>query len=148
VLHQTGRNLDAAAKAAYSAAGIDATIVPFTDQMGLWWGAADAAICTAGAGNIAEIWVNKVPSLLLPYPHHKDQHQKHNAAPLVEADGAVLGTDLIDPAMNLGANGSPLESLLADAARRASMRANLEKLGPADGATRIAEALLGDPTGK
>ena len=142
VLHQTGRNLDDAARAIYRDDGIDATVVSFNEQMGDWWGAADAAICTAGAGNIAEIWMNKVPSLLLPYPHHKDQHQKFNAAPLVDAGGALLGRDHIDAATNLRENGGTLESLLSDEPRRAAMRVNLEKLGPADGATRIARALL------
>lgn len=142
VLHQTGRNLDDDARAIYREAGIDATVVPFNDAMGDWWGAADAAICTAGAGNIAEIWMNKVPALLLPYPHHKDQHQKFNAAPVVDAGGALLGTDLIDPAANLRENGPALVSLLSDPSRREAMRVNLEKLGPADGATRIARALL------
>lgn len=142
VLHQTGRNLADAARAAYQSAGIDATVVEFNDQMGLWWGAADAAVCTAGAGNIAEIWMNKVPALLLPYPHHKDEHQKFNAAPLVEAGGALLGKDWIDAPQNLAHNAGPLESLLAHESRRAELRANLEKLGPADGATRIARALL------
>ncbi len=142
VLHQTGRNLDDAARAIYRDAGIDATVVPFNEQMGDWWGAADAAVCTAGAGNIAEIWMNKVPSLLLPYPHHKDQHQKFNAAPVVDAGGALLACDHIDPAANLRENGATLESLLSDEPRRAAMRVNLEKLGPADGATRMAKALL------
>ncbi|HMN41434.1 MAG TPA: UDP-N-acetylglucosamine--N-acetylmuramyl-(pentapeptide) pyrophosphoryl-undecaprenol N-acetylglucosamine transferase [Phycisphaerales bacterium] len=142
VLHQTGRNLDDAPRAAYQAAGIDATVVPFTDQMGLWWGAADVAVCTAGAGNIAEIWMNTVPALLLPYPHHKDEHQKYNALPLTEAGGALLGKDWIDPQRNLAHNAGLLESLLAEEPRRAALRANLEKLGPADGAARIARALL------
>ncbi len=142
VLHQTGRNFDEAAKVAYRAAGIDAIVVPFTDQMGMWYGAADLAVCTAGAGTIAEIWMNKVPALLLPYPHHKDEHQRFNAAPLNEVGGAMVGKDRIDAAANLRENGPVLELLLSDDAKRATMRVNLEKLGPADGATRIARALL------
>jgi UDP-N-acetylglucosamine--N-acetylmuramyl-(pentapeptide) pyrophosphoryl-undecaprenol N-acetylglucosamine transferase len=142
VLHQTGRNLDQAVAAAYQAAGIDATVVPFNDLMGLWWGAANAAICTAGAGNIAEIWMNKVPALLLPYPHHKDEHQKYNALPLTDSNAAILGKDWIDPQQNLAHNAGLLQTILSDESRRAAMRANLEKLGPADGATRIAQALL------
>lgn len=142
VLHQTGKNLDQAAADAYRAAGIDAKVVPFTDQMGLWWTSADLAICTAGAGNVAEIWCNKTPALLLPYPHHKDQHQKYNAAALEKAGGVVVGVDRITPADNLQQNAATLEELLATPARRDQMRAALEKLGQADGAERIARALL------
>ena len=86
--------------------------------------------------------MNKVPALLLPYPHHKDEHQKFNAVPLSACDGAVVCKDWIDANLNLEHNGGTLETLLADPARRGVMRANLEKLGPADGATRIARALL------
>ena len=142
ILHQTGTKFEAAIRAAYESANIAATVVPFTDKMGLWWGAADLALCTAGAGNIAEIWQNKTPALLLPYPHHKDEHQKFNAAPLSECAGAVVCKDWIDPKLNLEHNAPELESLLASPDRREAMRANLEKLGPADGATRIAQALL------
>ncbi len=148
ILHQTGTKFEAAIRAAYERANIDARVVPFTDQMGLWYGASDLALCTAGAGNIAEIWQNKTPALLLPYPYHNDEHQKFNAAPLSECDGAVVRKDWIDPELNLEHNGSELEALLTDPARRAAMRANLEKLGPADGATRIAQALLDSIQGR
>jgi UDP-N-acetylglucosamine--N-acetylmuramyl-(pentapeptide) pyrophosphoryl-undecaprenol N-acetylglucosamine transferase len=145
VLHQTGRNLDGPAAAAYAAAGIDARVVPFSDQMGLWWGAADIAVGTAGAGNVAEAWMNAVPALLLPYPHHRDQHQKFNAAALVAAGGVLLGTDRIDPALNLETNAPALLGLVQDRSRREAMRAALRALGPADGATRVARALLDAP---
>jgi UDP-N-acetylglucosamine--N-acetylmuramyl-(pentapeptide) pyrophosphoryl-undecaprenol N-acetylglucosamine transferase len=143
IIHQTGRGFAGAVGEIYIGQMMTGQTVEFTDKMGLWWNAADLAVCTAGAGTIAEIWINRVPSLLMPYPHHKDEHQKHNAAPLVECGGAVLGQDWIDPARNVAENGPLLRALLSDTPRRAAMRANLEKLGPADGAERIAKALLG-----
>ena len=142
VLHQTGKNLDEAVRAAYAAAGVRATVVPFTDSMADWWGAADVAVATAGAGNVAEVWCNRVPTLFLPYPHHKDQHQKFNALPLEEAGGVIIATDQINAAENTEANGPLLASLLRDSSRRAAMRAALDQLGPADGAARVARALL------
>jgi UDP-N-acetylglucosamine:LPS N-acetylglucosamine transferase len=109
--------------------------------MGQAWGAADLAVSRAGAGSVAEAWANRVPTLFLPYPYHKDQHQRFNAAPLVDAGGAVLADDLIDPARNVAGAGKTLLELMASPDRRSSLRAALTRLGPADGADRIAAAL-------
>lgn len=145
VLHQTGKNEDAEASEAFRAAGIEARVQPFVDSMGDWWGAADLVIATAGAGNVAEVWSSKVPALFMPYPYHKDQHQRFNAQSLLDAGGAVVCQDHIDPALNLREVGPTLHELLSSPTRRESMRDALAKLGPADGATRIAERLLDLP---
>lgn len=142
VLHQTGRHAADTARLQYQSAQIDAHVAEFTDQMGLWWAAADLAICTAGAGNVAEIWASSTPALLLPYPHHRDQHQKFNAARLEQIGGVIVGVDHIKPAPNLASNGPTLTELLENQPTRAKMRSALTSLGPADGAKRIAGALL------
>lgn len=141
ILHQTGRNLDESARARYAQAGLSATVLPFTADMGLWWAAADFAVCTAGAGTIAEIWTNGVPAMVMPYPFHKDQHQKHNAQPLLDQGATILATDHIDAQANLAAHGATLQHLLTDGGQREQLHVNLEKLGPADGAQRVAKAL-------
>jgi UDP-N-acetylglucosamine--N-acetylmuramyl-(pentapeptide) pyrophosphoryl-undecaprenol N-acetylglucosamine transferase len=142
ILHQTGKDADGAAADAYKRAGITAVVRAFTDQMADWWGASDLAIARAGAGNVAEVWANKTPTLFLPYPHHKDEHQRFNAMALEEAGGARIARDLIDPARNLDSVAPVLRSLIENPAQRRHMRLALEKLGPADGAARIADALL------
>jgi len=142
ILHQTGKDADTAVADAYKRAGIRAVVRPFTDQMADWWGAADLAVARAGAGNVAEVWANKTPTLFLPYPHHKDEHQRFNAMSLEESGGARIARDQIDPARNLDNVGPVLLSVIESAEQRRQMRASLEKLGPADGAARIAEALL------
>lgn len=140
---QGGPDDAAAAARVYAGAGVPARVERFVGAMGLWWGAADLAISRAGAGSVAEAWCNRAPTLFLPYPHHADEHQRLNAAVLVEAGGAVLARDAIDAAANLAAHGPTLAALLTDAPRRGAMRAGLLRLGPADGAARIAAALLG-----
>lgn len=144
VLHQTGRSGDAVVRQKYQDAGVDAVVVEFTDQMGLWWSAADLAVCTAGAGNVAEVWCSATPAMLLPYPHHRDQHQKYNARVLEHAGGVVVVTDHVDTRLNVERNGAALLELLKAGTARATMRAALERLGPADGAERIARAVLID----
>jgi UDP-N-acetylglucosamine--N-acetylmuramyl-(pentapeptide) pyrophosphoryl-undecaprenol N-acetylglucosamine transferase len=142
VLHQTGKDADSAAADAYKRAGINAVVRPFTEQMADWWGASDLAVARAGAGNVAEVWANKTPTLFMPYPHHRDEHQRHNAASLEESGGARIARDLVDPKKNLDSVGPALLQLLESGEQRRQMRAGLEKLGPADGARRIAESLV------
>lgn len=142
ILHQTGKGEDEAIAVAYQKAGLNARVQAFVDTMGLWWGAADLCVGTAGAGNVAEIWSSQTPALLLPYPYHRDQHQKFNAAALEQVGGAIVATDRIDAEENVRHVGPILADLLEDAAKRGTMRDRLASLGPADGARRIAKALL------
>lgn len=142
VIHQCGTDGEGPLRGLYASLGIAALVQPFVSRMADWWGAADLAVSRAGAGSVAEVWANRVPTLLLPYPFHRDRHQRFNAQPLVDAGGAAIATDLVNPARNLETAGPVLRSLLADASRRAAMRAALLRLGPADGADRAAKALL------
>jgi UDP-N-acetylglucosamine--N-acetylmuramyl-(pentapeptide) pyrophosphoryl-undecaprenol N-acetylglucosamine transferase len=144
VLHQVG-NAEGEAervRGRYAAMGIDAVVAAFVERMGLWWGSADLAISRAGAGAVAEAWANTTPTVFMPYPYHKDQHQRVNATRLVEVGGAVVVDDLIDAGKTLSASGAVVRGLIDDAARRAAMRRALEGLGPADGAERIARTLM------
>lgn len=141
VLHQTGNEADAAAESAYRAAGVDAVVRAFTPDMGDWWGAADLAIARSGAGNVAEVWATRTPTLFLPYPFHRDEHQRHNARVVVEAGGALLARDWIESARNIREHGPLLAELLTDPGRLSVMRGKLESLGPADGASRLAAKL-------
>lgn len=141
VLHQTGKDAEPVVQAAYQAAGIDARVQAFSDTMGDWWGAADLAVARAGAGNVAEVWATGTPTVFLPYPFHKDDHQKHNARVLVESGGAIICTDRVAVDANLREHGAILEGIISDAARREGMRRSLTALGPADGAERVARAL-------
>jgi len=150
VLHQkgppAGDGKDPDVERAYTEAGIDAKVVETIDAMGDAWGACDLAVCRCGAGTVGEVWANATPALMLPYPHHRDQHQRLNAAPLAEVGGVVIVDDLIDPERNLRVAGEGLAALMHDAERREAMCAALECLGPADGAAVVAAALVDSST--
>ena len=83
-----------------------------------------------------------VPCLVSYYPYHKDEHQKMNAEPLVQAGGAVLVKDHIDAKQNAADGCAALMGLVRDTGARARMKAALAKLGPADGSTRLSAELL------
>ena len=148
VIHQTGPRTDAKdienSRGALKSAGISAIVEAFFREMGVAWGAADLAISRSGAGSVAEAWANATPSVFLPYPYHKDQHQRANAAILVRAGACVVEDDLIDPEKNAGGAGATLLELMRDDAKREAMRAALKSLGPADGANTVARALVGE----
>ncbi len=146
-LHQCGQAEEPPVRSAYQHAGVPAVVTPFIEDMASAWGAADLAVSRAGAGNVAEAWANGVPAIFLPYPYHRDEHQRANAMPLEKAGGAVVLTDFIDPARNAAEAGRLLVDLMRDDTRRRAMRAAFERLGPADGAERIARVLLDCPGG-
>jgi UDP-N-acetylglucosamine--N-acetylmuramyl-(pentapeptide) pyrophosphoryl-undecaprenol N-acetylglucosamine transferase len=142
VLHQCGKGSAGSLSEAYAQAGVPAVVQEFTDAIGDWWGAADVAIGRAGAGTVAEAWANRVPTVFMPYPYHRDQHQRANAMAVVDAGGGRLLEDRIDPDANLAANIDGFRELIRDAPVRDRMTNCLEKLGPADGADRAARVMI------
>lgn len=142
VLHLTGGALVEETRAAYAAAGVRAEVRGYEPEMGRAWAAADLAVTRCGAGGVAEARANAVPCVFLPYPWHRDGHQERNARPLVNAGGAVLMTDAIDPGLNAAGFAEHLRPLLEEPGRRAAMRAALAGLPALDGAGALAAWLL------
>ncbi len=145
VLHQCGpRGEDVGMlESAYRSAGVPAKVVPFVERMGPAWGSADVALARAGANLVWEVRQACVPAVFSPYPWHKDLHQESNARELVEAGGAVIAYDRLQPSSNMESIGGPLRELLAHPARRKAMKHSLESLPKVDAADRIAAWLLG-----
>jgi UDP-N-acetylglucosamine--N-acetylmuramyl-(pentapeptide) pyrophosphoryl-undecaprenol N-acetylglucosamine transferase len=141
VYHQCGTFDVAELQTAYDDAGVNAKVVAYCDTMGAAWGGADLVISRAGANSVAEAWANAAPTIFLPNPYHRDQHQRHNAKPLVDAGGAVVLTDHIEPELNVERLGPVLFELMGDADRCETMRKALEDTRPPDGADTVADWL-------
>lgn len=138
VFHQCGTFDVATLQTAYDEAGVAAKVVDYCSAMGTAYRAADVVISRAGAGSVAEAWANHTPTLFLPNPYHKDQHQRHNAEPMAKAGGAELVTDHVDPVATVRDLERPLLRLMNDEDARAAMRdANVQSCPP-DGAERVA----------
>ena len=90
VWHQSGEATLEETAAAYRAAGAEARLVPFIDDMALALGWADLVLSRAGALTIAELAATGVGAILVPYPSAVDDHQTRNAAYLVDAGAATL----------------------------------------------------------
>ncbi|MCZ6834710.1 MAG: glycosyltransferase [Planctomycetota bacterium] len=142
IYHLAGTGADEEIRKAYEQAGIQALVEPFQHEMGLAWGCASLAISRAGASSVAEVAINAVPSLFLPYPYHQDHHQKKNAKPLLETGGVVLAIDHVDPERNLQEIGPVVKDLLASPDTLDSMQNSLATHRPPDAAGIIADLIL------
>ncbi|MDX1681908.1 MAG: UDP-N-acetylglucosamine--N-acetylmuramyl-(pentapeptide) pyrophosphoryl-undecaprenol N-acetylglucosamine transferase [Phycisphaeraceae bacterium] len=113
-------------------------VIGFCDRPGLAWAAADLAVSRAGASAVAEAWASETPTIFLPYPWHRDQHQRLNAQPLVEAEAAVVMDDRGRGDANASDLVSHLAQLAGDTARRERMAAWMREHPRPDGAAVIA----------
>lgn len=68
-------------------------LVRYLDKMDLAYSAADVAVCRAGASTLAELAVVGLPSILIPYPHASDDHQRKNAEVFARRNAALLIED-------------------------------------------------------
>lgn len=104
-----------------------AVFSPFCDQVAALLSAADLVVARAGAGSIAEMIRCETPSVVIPYPHAADDHQRANALWFGVHGGAV-----VIPQERLQAElAREVRALLADDARLTAMRASLRKLDEA-----------------
>jgi len=96
VLHQTGEKDAAELDAAYRAAGMKATVLPFIHDMAGAYAAADLVVSRAGATTVAELAVCGKRAVLVPFPFAADNHQEHNARTLARVGAAevILQKDL------------------------------------------------------
>ena len=90
VRHQCGSATIDRAREAYAAAGLDAELVPFIEDMACAYAWADLVVCRAGALTVAELCAVGVPAVFVPYPSAVDDHQTANARPMVEAGAAAI----------------------------------------------------------
>src|SRR5256886_17264342 len=91
----------------------------------------------------AELTACGVPSILMPYPFHKDQHQRLNAKVLADAGAAVLLDDLRDAKENAAKLLPLLGPLIQDCERRQTMAQAARKLGKPDAADAVARVITG-----
>jgi UDP-N-acetylglucosamine--N-acetylmuramyl-(pentapeptide) pyrophosphoryl-undecaprenol N-acetylglucosamine transferase len=111
-------------------------LLPQTDHFGEALAAADVAVSRAG-GTVWELAAAGVPAVLVPYPYATADHQTLNAKHFERGGGAVVVPDAeVDRVPALVAE------LLADPARRASMREAMLALARPDAAEDVADELI------
>jgi UDP-N-acetylglucosamine--N-acetylmuramyl-(pentapeptide) pyrophosphoryl-undecaprenol N-acetylglucosamine transferase len=102
------------------------------------YSAADLVISRAGASSLSELSRFGLPSILIPYPHATDDHQKANGEIYVRAGAAeMIEEKEIVPEVFA----AKISNLLNDPARRASMAAAAKSLTPASAAENVADVM-------
>jgi UDP-N-acetylglucosamine--N-acetylmuramyl-(pentapeptide) pyrophosphoryl-undecaprenol N-acetylglucosamine transferase len=141
ILHLSGRSHADAVREMYRTHNVPARVIDFTPAMADVWAATDLAISRSGASTCAELTACGVPSVLMPYPFHKDQHQRLNAKVLADAGAAVLLDDLRDAKKNAEKLLPVLAPLIHDADKRRAMARAAKALGKPDAAEAVARVL-------
>jgi len=138
VRHQCRRENVVTVAAGYRAAGIEAEVVPFIDDMVGAYEWADLIIGRAGASAVMELEVVNIPAILVPYPFAQGDHQSANAAVLAARGKATIVKE---------GEGFPerLQAAivaLAEPARYHEMLVRSETGRSADAAARIAAGII------
>jgi UDP-N-acetylglucosamine--N-acetylmuramyl-(pentapeptide) pyrophosphoryl-undecaprenol N-acetylglucosamine transferase len=141
VVHVTGPGIDEVRKA-YEGAEISHKVVEYYHRMPELMSSVDIVVGRAGAVSVAEYAAAGVPAIMLPYPYHKDQHQRLNGEKLVEVSGGVIVEDRPDdPAATADDLWSRLDDLMGDSQKLAGMAAAAKSVGRPAAAAQIAGVL-------
>ena len=142
VLHLTGDRDYELVRGAYTGAMTKAKVVAYTHHMAAALAVADLVVSRAGASTLAEITAMGKPSILMPYPYHRDMHQLANAKCLARVGAARIVHDAKDVSLNGPALRAALDSLMRDDAHREEMAAAARRTGHGDAARTIATQVL------
>ena len=117
-------------------------VLDYYDEMANLLSAADLVIGRSGAVSVAEYAAAGVPSICMPYPHHKDRHQYFNAEQLVDAGAAIVVDDLPDAKERAEWLWEELEPLLKNDEKLKEMKEACQMAAKGDAALKLAEKLL------
>ena len=90
VLHLAGPDKLEETREAYRDAKFPLLLLPASEKMGLFLGAADLVLSRSGGSTVAELALFGKAAVLIPYPYAAEGHQADNARYLADADAAVL----------------------------------------------------------
>ncbi len=141
VLHVTGPGKLGQETLARKAKRLSVRSMEYCRRMDLALAAADLALCRAGASTVAELCAVGRPAVILPYPYHKDQHQRLNALELVRAGAAEIVEDRIAASANAAELRRTLLPLMADESRLETMRRAAAALARPQAAADVARWL-------
>jgi UDP-N-acetylglucosamine--N-acetylmuramyl-(pentapeptide) pyrophosphoryl-undecaprenol N-acetylglucosamine transferase len=136
VMHQTGQGNDAAVTQAYAAAGVEARVAPFIDDMARELAQCDLVVCRAGAVTVSELCAAGVAAVLVPLIVSTTSHQRDNAQWLAgQGAGVHLPQAELTP--------RKLADLLAELTRAAllAMATKARALAKPHAAARVADQI-------
>ena len=138
IIHQCGASAAQELAAQFAASGLEGEVIPFIRDMPAAFAEADLVLGRSGAGGVGEIAAAGMASILVPLPFAADDHQRKNAATLVDAGAAhmVLDRDLTGERLF-----REVEDLRRHPEEREIMRERVRQFARPDAAERAAEVL-------
>ena len=144
IVHLTGLDNHVTVAKAYEGVRIAHQVVNYYDRMPDLYAAADLLIGRSGAVSVAEYAMAGVPSICMPYPHHRDRHQYLNAGKLVEVGAAVIVDDVADVDDRTEWLWEELKPLMQDDDDTAEDGGGVQESGPAECGGGDRQAVAGD----
>ncbi len=125
-------------KEAYNKIGINATVAPFFDNVENLMAQAHLMICRAGSSSTWEIITAKRPTLFIPLPSAKDDHQTYNAEYAEKSGGAWVmhQSDLTPKKLS-----KFLEKLIEDPDMLREASQNLGKIAPQNATEKLVDLI-------
>jgi UDP-N-acetylglucosamine--N-acetylmuramyl-(pentapeptide) pyrophosphoryl-undecaprenol N-acetylglucosamine transferase len=139
ITHQTGERDLEMVRARYHAAGVDARVDAFIQNMDEEMSGANVIVSRAGSTTLAEIAACGRAAILIPLPTATDDHQRKNAEALANVGAAeVLDQRTLTPTTLA----SHIVSLMDDGERRGKMARMVRTFAKPDAAATIADRVL------
>lgn len=139
IAHQTGEKDLERVREGYRAAGFQAQVTSFIENMSAAYGAADLVICRAGATTIAEVTACGKGCIFIPYPHAADDHQRKNAESLLKKGAGFM---ILEEDLNGELLASEILALMKHPDRLAEVERNARSLAQLDAAQAIVAAMV------
>lgn len=141
VVHQSGEGQLQETIGRYQAAGVEALVVSFIDEMASVMFQSDLVVCRASGTTIAELALAGVPAVLVPYPRDVEAYQLANADVAAAANAATV---IDEAALEMTLDDAivdHLDSLLTDDAQREAMAQSMRSLARPDAAIEVTESI-------
>ena len=113
-------------------------VVDYVERMIEAYAVADLALCRGGATTVAELCVTGVPSIIVPYPYHRDRQQEKHGQVLARGKAAVILPDDQTTTENVA---RAAEEIVSDETKLKAMSDAARSLGRPDAAQRLAEVV-------
>jgi len=140
IVHQTGVAMRKQVAETYAAAGREAEVLEFLDDMESRFAEADLVLCRSGATTCAELTAAGKASVLVPFALAVDDHQRRNALALQAAGAArmIEEKELSGPVL-----ARAVMETLETPGRLEAMEDAARAVGRPDAAARVADLLEG-----
>ena len=140
IVHQSGEGQLQETEQRYRAAGVEALVVAFIDEMAPVMFDSDLAVCRSGGTTLAELALAGLPAILVPYPPVIDFHMP-NAEVFATAGAATIIDEAELPGPLADEFVTHLKPLLSDDFRRHRMAINMRRLARPDAAAHVTDAI-------